>query len=67
VEPYFLGSLIFWRKKGANVLFSLETNVKEVEKPAEVYKLIIPSLSSWKMKKHWAGSGARQGRRKGVP
>jgi hypothetical protein len=65
MEPYFLGSLILWRKKGANVLFSLEKNVTEVEKHAEVYKLMIPSLSSWK--KHWAGSGARQGRRKGVP
>lgn len=67
MEPYFLGSLILWRKKGANVLFSLEKNVKEVEKHAEVYKLMIPSLSSWKMKKHWAGSGAPQGRPKGVP
>lgn len=67
MEPYFLGSLILWRKKGANVLFSLEKNVKEVEKPAEVYKLMIPSLPSCKIKKHWAGSGARQGRRKGVP
>jgi hypothetical protein len=67
MEPYFLGSLILWRKKGANVLFSLEKNVKEVEKDAEVYKLMIPSLSRWKMKKHWAGSGARHGRCKRVP
>jgi hypothetical protein len=67
MEPYFLGSLILWRKKGANVLFSLEKDVKEVEQHAEGYKLMIPSLPSWKMKKHWAGSGARQGRRKGVP
>jgi hypothetical protein len=37
MERHFLGSLILWRKKGANVLFSLEKNVKEVEKHAEVY------------------------------